>query len=108
MLIVSFNFEAPVLEGYTIPHQVFWYGVDYPDSNFAIVSGGPAIHFEIEPALPSGVDLSADTGVIKGQPWRTVDEINEQKYTVTVSNPAGSSSFVYTMSFYHGGLFLFD
>lgn len=47
------------------------------------------MNFSVEPALPSGIVLSAKTGVITGKSDVPVSEAN---YTVTVSNESGKAS----------------
>eukprot|EP00930_Biecheleria_cincta_P060550 TRINITY_DN46197_c0_g1_i1.p1 TRINITY_DN46197_c0_g1~~TRINITY_DN46197_c0_g1_i1.p1 ORF type:complete len:947 (+),score=202.88 TRINITY_DN46197_c0_g1_i1:35-2842(+) len=54
------------------------------------VEGGDASSFAVSPALPSGLELDATTGVISGvlQPGILLDEAT---YTVTVQNAAGEA-----------------
>lgn len=54
-------------------------------------SGGKALMFSINPALPSGLSLNTVTGEISGAPALFASSSN---YTITASNTGGSSSFV--------------
>lgn len=57
--------------------------------NTPVVTGGAAASFSVSPALPAGLSLNIQTGVIAGTPTA----IQLQKvYTVTATNKAGSTS----------------
>ncbi|MBO4122178.1 putative Ig domain-containing protein [Cupriavidus gilardii] len=56
--------------------------------NAPIVAGGAAASFTVSPALPTGLSLNAQSGVIAGTPT-TIQ--SEAVYTITASNRAGST-----------------
>ena len=56
--------------------------------NAAQVTGGPASSFTIAPALPVGLSINSETGVITGTPGAIQSQAT---YTVTASNAAGSA-----------------
>jgi hypothetical protein len=59
---------------------------DVPSSD-----GGPITHYSIEPALPAGLTINPDTGVISGTPTQ---ESPLSPYTVTATGPGGSEQIV--------------
>ena len=62
--------------------------------NMPSSSGGPVDAYSVTPALPAGLLLNAQTGVISGTPL--MEQILTS-YTVTASNSAGSASVNLTM-----------
>ena len=58
-------------------------------------AGGVASSYSISPALPAGLVLNTNTGVITGTPTVASAATN---YTITATNAAGSSSFSLLMS----------
>ena len=53
------------------------------------IAGGAPTGYSVSPALPSGLQLDAATGVLRGTPQQSAPE---RVYTITASNAAGSAS----------------
>ncbi|MBM3989609.1 MAG: hypothetical protein FJ298_01235 [Planctomycetes bacterium] len=53
------------------------------------VAGGAPTRYSVSPALPSGLQLDAATGVLRGAPQESAPE---RAYTITASNSAGRAS----------------
>ena len=66
------------------------------------VGGGTVASYSVSPALPAGLSLNTQTGVISGTP-RAVSATNE--YTITATNIAGSTTanLSITVNDYQGG-----
>jgi N-acetylneuraminic acid mutarotase len=58
-------------------------------------SGGGITEFSISPALPAGLSLDTQTGVITGTP---AAELAQTTFTITASNSAGSISAQFTIT----------
>lgn len=78
---------APASLGYSAPIALYVSG-EAIAPNTPIVSGGTTATFAVSPALPPGLSLNTETGVIAGTPT-TVQ--SEAVYTLTASNPAGAA-----------------
>lgn len=81
---------APALStitAYTLPSAAYRVGEVIPD-NAPTVEGGTPVAFTIDPALPAGLSLDAQTGVIAGTPST---QAGPATFTVTVSSEAGDS-----------------
>jgi uncharacterized protein (TIGR02145 family) len=80
-------FGAPANFSYTTAPAIYWRGV-LIDTNKVTIAG-PVDNFTVTPGLPPGLTINSKTGSITGIPtvaWNTAD------YTVTASNPAGSTT----------------
>jgi len=64
-------------------------------TNNAQVTGGTTSTFSVSPALPSGLSINAQTGVISGTPGAIQ---SEQTYTVRAGNAAGSAQVLIKIS----------
>lgn len=63
--------------------------------NEPVYSGGEATQFSVSPALPAGLSLNTQTGVISGTP--TVEQ-GQTTFFVTASNSAGSVTTQFTIT----------
>ncbi|CAG2145709.1 N-acetylneuraminate epimerase [Cupriavidus yeoncheonensis] len=63
--------------------------------NEPVYSGGEATQFSVSPALPAGLSLNTQTGVISGTP--TVEQA-QTTFFVTASNSAGSVTTQFTIT----------
>lgn len=77
---------APASLSYSSPVALYVRG-EAIVPNTAVLSGGTAATFSVSPALPPGLSLNTETGVIAGTPT-TVQ--SQATYTLTASNGAGS------------------
>lgn len=77
---------APASLSYSTPVALYVRG-EAIVPNTAVLSGGTAATFSVSPALPPGLSLNTETGVIAGTPT-TVQ--SQATYTLTASNGAGS------------------
>lgn len=78
---------APASLAYAQPSALYVAG-EAIITNAPVVTGGAATSFSVSPALPAGLSLNTQTGVIAG----TATAIQPQAaYTVTASNRAGST-----------------
>ncbi len=57
--------------------------------NYAVCTGGAVSRFSVAPALPDGLSLSSDSGIISGTPTLASAQA---RYTVTASNASGSTT----------------
>ncbi len=83
------NNVAPTSLTYDDTNPVYMLGVAILDNN-PIISGGISHTFSVAPALPAGLIIDADTGVISGTP--TVLVVPAQSWVVTATNSAGSTT----------------
>ncbi len=80
------QYQQPVVV-YTVGTAI---AANHPSS-----TGAPINHYSVSPALPAGLTLDADTGVISGTP--TSDSL-ETDYTVTGSNGLGAATAIVTIT----------
>ncbi|MBK8599403.1 MAG: putative Ig domain-containing protein [Flavobacterium sp.] len=85
---ITVNDAAPSGLSYPSPN-VFIVGTAISDLN-PTISGGDVTSYSISPSLPDGLAFDNTTGIISGTPT-TISET--ASYTVTASNPGGSTSF---------------
>jgi len=57
-------------------------------------SGLPAGNFSVQPPLPSGLTLDAETGKIRGTP---IHDTPRRDYTVKLANPSGETVFTLSL-----------
>jgi len=81
---------APSSLTYDSPRPLYMSG-DAITNNAARVFGGPVSSFSVSPALPAGLGLDAQSGLISGTPTELQ---RETEHTVTASNAAGSAQAV--------------
>lgn len=77
---------APASLSYRDSAVAYTVGTPIPD-NTPTSTGGPIAGYTVSPALPAGLDLHPETGVISGAPQA---ETPVATYTVTGTNAAGS------------------
>ncbi len=88
LLYVKGNAQAPVI-AYTTP-SVFVYGTTITDLTPDASGGGAVVSYAISPALPAGLSIDVNTGIISGTPT-TVSPATD--YTITASNGLGDGTF---------------
>lgn len=91
---VTARVMPPAGLAYTDRLPEYTVGVPIP-SNEPSYSGGQATEFSVSPALPAGLSLNTQTGVISGTPGA---ELAQTTFTVTASNSAGSVSAQFTIT----------
>jgi len=64
-------------------------------ANVPASSGGPVASYSISPALPSGLTLNPDTGIITGTPTTPAPLTT---YTVTATNSVGSTTAILSLA----------
>lgn len=84
----------PVGLVYVDPLPEYIVGVPIP-YNEPVYSGGEATQFSVSPALPAGLSLNTQTGVISGTP--SVEQA-QTTFVVTASNSAGSVTTQFTIT----------
>lgn len=67
--------------------------------NIAPMISGEEMTFSVAPALPAGLSIDTDTGYITGTPTTTFED---QVYTITATNPAGSSNLDISLTALNG------
>ncbi|MGO8792145.1 MAG: putative Ig domain-containing protein [Terriglobia bacterium] len=93
-LTITVNDAAPAGLAYTSSTAVYTVGTTImPDSPSS--TGGAVVSFGVSPALPAGLSLDDDTGVIGGTPTAVAATAN---YTVTASNTTGSTTATLTIT----------
>jgi len=86
--------QPPSVLGYTTATAVYPLGAPIPP-NSPTSTGGAVTSYSVSPALPAGLSLSANTGVISGTPTFATAKAN---YTVTASNSGGSATATLTIT----------
>lgn len=93
--ISTFNFNLEVIgdkpTNLTYLHEspIYKGGEDISE-NFPIYSGDAATNFAVNPALPQGLLINTQTGIISGLPE---EKRSQQSYTITAENDFGQSSY---------------
>ena len=95
------EFPEPVISGYTFAPVTYLRGVAAVD-NTPVVELGSALGFTVSPALPSGLNLDAGTGVISGTPDTAMVAAD---YTITADFGSGiTDDFVLTITVSNPGI----
>ncbi|WP_208112424.1 putative Ig domain-containing protein, partial [Pedobacter metabolipauper] len=92
-LNITVNDVAPSSLSYQIP-SAFQAGTAISDLT-PTVSGGAVTAYSISPALPAGLNIDSQTGIISGTPSQFSPVLN---YTVTAANSGGSITAVIRIS----------
>jgi DNA-binding beta-propeller fold protein YncE len=93
-LSITVNDQPPSTFSYAAGTAV--YTVDVPiTGNGPTNSGGTVISYSVSPALPTGLSLSATTGIISGTPTAVTAS---NSYTVTATNSGGSATAAVTIA----------
>jgi len=79
---------------YSTSPAVYRRGNPIPN-NVPSSSGGPVVSYQVAPALPAGLSLDPETGVLAGTPTELVPETS---YTVTATNSGGSTTTLLTIA----------
>jgi hypothetical protein len=90
VLAITINDSAPSGLVYSLNPAVYTKGTAIAN-NTPSNSGGAVVSYSVSPALPSGLNLSATTGVISGTPGAAAAAAS---YSVTATNSSGSTSAV--------------
>jgi len=89
-LSITVNDQPPTALSYTTAAAIYPQGVQIaPD--IPANSGGTVIAYSVSPSLPAGLNLSASTGIISGDPTAATAAAG---YTVTAINSGGSATAV--------------
>ncbi|MFN8274685.1 MAG: Ig domain-containing protein [Flavobacteriaceae bacterium] len=88
---ITVNDKAPTLLSYTSQNNnIFTAGYSVVNlSPVLMVSSTPVISYSVSPALPAGLSLNPQTGVISGTPTAATPATS---YTITATNSGGTSS----------------
>ena len=86
---VFFYAVAPLFAGYDAASSTYTKGTAITD-NSPTSTGGDVVSYTISPALPTGLELDAATGVISGTP--SVLSTTGVTYTVTATNSGGDDT----------------
>ena len=86
--------QSPSALSYASSTAIYTKGVPVT-ANIPSSSGGAVTLYRVSPALPKGLSLSSTTGVISGAP---VAVTAANSYTVTASNPGGSTTAALTIT----------
>jgi len=86
-LSITVNDQPPTSLGYATGTAVYPRGAQIAP-NVPTNGGGVVISYSVTPALPSGLNLSANTGIISGAPTAATAATS---YTVTATNSGGST-----------------
>lgn len=92
------NVQTPTALTYAASPAVYTAGVAIT-ANTPSNSGGIATSYSVTPALPTGLNLNATTGVISGTPTIAVATSD---YTIEASNTAGSALYILTITINSG------
>ena len=93
-LSITVNVAAPAGLSYAPSTVVYTVGTPIP-MNSPTSTGGAVASYNVSPALPAGLNLSAATGIISGTP--TIGAATAS-YTVTASNSTGSTTAALTIT----------
>jgi hypothetical protein len=93
-LSITVNLAAPANLSYTPGTTVYTVETTIPE-NVPTSTGGAVNLYSVSPALPAGITLDGATGIISGTPTVVSATAN---YTVTASNPAGSTTATLTLT----------
>lgn len=87
---ITVNDKAPNLNGYSAPSSIFSAGHSVVNlTPVLMASSTPVISYSVSPALPAGLSLNPQTGVISGTPTTVAPATS---YTITATNSGGTSS----------------
>lgn len=87
---ITVNDKAPNLNGYSMTSSTFSAGHSVVIlTPVLMASSTPVISYSVSPALPAGLSLNPQTGVISGTPTVVTPATS---YTITATNSGGTSS----------------
>jgi DNA-binding beta-propeller fold protein YncE len=93
-LSITVNDAAPAGLAYTTGTAVYTVGTAITP-NSPTSTGGAVTAYSVSPALPAGLSLDDDTGIISGTPTAVTAKAS---YTVTASNATGSTTATLTIT----------
>jgi DNA-binding beta-propeller fold protein YncE len=93
-LTITVEDAVPAGLAYTTGTAVYTVGTPIPP-NSPTSSGGTVTAYSVSPALPAGLSLDDDTGIITGTPTAVSAKTS---YTVTASNASGSTTATLTIT----------
>ncbi len=93
-LSITVNVAAPAGLAYTTGTAVYTVGTPIP-ANSPTSTGGAVTSYGVTPALPAGLSIDDDTGIITGTPTAVTVKAS---YTVMASNLTGSTTATLTLT----------
>ena len=93
-LSITVEDAAPAGLAYTTGTAVYTVGTPIP-ANSPTSTGGAVTSYSVNPALPAGLSLDDDTGIISGTPTAVTAKAS---YTVMASNATGSTTATLTIT----------
>ncbi len=91
---ITVNDAAPAGLAYTTGAAVYTVGTPIP-TNSPTSTGGAVTAYGVSPALPAGLSLDEDTGIITGTPTTVTAKAN---YTVMASNLTGNTTVILSIT----------